>query len=75
VNDRNWQMVEELSAFAEKRGHSLLELAFAWLLNKPIIASVISGASTPAQVEQNVTAVVDWKLSAADLAEIDRITL
>jgi aryl-alcohol dehydrogenase-like predicted oxidoreductase len=75
VNDRNMQMVEELRAFAEKRGHTLLELAFAWLLNKPLIASVISGASTPAQVEQNVKAVVDWKLSPADLAEIDRITL
>jgi aryl-alcohol dehydrogenase-like predicted oxidoreductase len=39
-----------------------------------VVASVIAGATSPQQVEQNVNAA-GWKLSAEDLAEIDRITL
>ncbi len=74
LNDRNWRVTEELSAFAKKRGHTLLELAFSWLLARPNVSSVIAGATSPEQVEANVKAA-SWKLSAEDLAEIDRITL
>jgi aryl-alcohol dehydrogenase-like predicted oxidoreductase len=73
LSDRNWRIVEALGAFCARRGRSLIELAFAWLLAKPVVASVIAGASTPEQVEQNVRAV-GWELSADELAEIDRIT-
>lgn len=73
INDANWAKVEALSAFAEDRGHTILELAFAWLLAKPFIGSVISGASVPEQVEQNVKAV-GWSLTPADMAELDKIT-
>jgi aryl-alcohol dehydrogenase-like predicted oxidoreductase len=71
---QNWRIVEDLTAFAARRGHSLLELAMSWLASRPYLASIIAGATTPEQVEQNVAAV-DWELSAADLAEIDRLTL
>jgi aryl-alcohol dehydrogenase-like predicted oxidoreductase len=74
ISDRNWRLVEELAAFAERRGHTMLELAFGWLLREPVVASVIAGATTPEQIEQNVHAA-GWTLSAEDLAEIDRITL
>jgi aryl-alcohol dehydrogenase-like predicted oxidoreductase len=73
LNERNWRMVEALSAFAERRGHTMLELAFSWLLREPVVASVIAGATTPEQIEHNVRAA-GWSLSAEDLAEIDRIT-
>ena len=73
LTEENWQKVERLEAFAVERGHSLLELAFAWLLARPLVASVIAGATTPEQVEQNVKAA-EWELSPADLAEIDRLT-
>ena len=73
LNDRNWRVVEELTAFAKKRGHTLLELAFSWLLARPAVASVIAGATSPAQVEANVRAA-SWSLTAEDLAEVDRIT-
>ena len=72
--ERNWRIVGELEAFAARRGHSLLELAFSWLLRDEVIASVIAGATSPQQVEQNVRAA-GWRLSAEDLAEIDRTTL
>jgi aryl-alcohol dehydrogenase-like predicted oxidoreductase len=74
ASERNWRIVGELEAFAARRGHTLLELAFSWLLRDEVVASVIAGATTPQQVEQNVRAA-GWKLSAEDLAEIDRITL
>jgi len=73
VNDRNWRLLEELDAFASRRGRTLLELAFGWLIGQPVVASIPAGASTPEQVEQNVRAV-GWTLSTADMAEVDRIT-
>ena len=74
INERNWRLVGELETFAARRGHTMLELAFSWLLRDGVVASVIAGATTPEQVEQNVRAA-GWTLSAEDLAEIDRITL
>ncbi len=74
LSERNWRIVGALEAFCARRGRTLIELAFGWLLARPIVASVIAGASTPEQVEQNVGAV-GWSLSAEDLAEMDRITL
>ena len=59
--------------FCAKRGRSLLELAFGWLLSKPVVGCVIAGASTPEQVYQNAAAI-DWRLDAAEMAEVDRLT-
>jgi aryl-alcohol dehydrogenase-like predicted oxidoreductase len=74
LNVRNWRIVDQLNAFAVARGHTLLELAMSWLASRPYVPSITAGATKPAQVEQNVAAI-GWTLSAADLAEIDRITL
>jgi aryl-alcohol dehydrogenase-like predicted oxidoreductase len=71
--DEKLALVEKLEAFCRKRDHSLLELAFSWLLARPTVSSVIAGASTPEQLAQNVRAV-DWSLSADDMKEIDGIT-
>jgi aryl-alcohol dehydrogenase-like predicted oxidoreductase len=65
-------IIENLIAFAEARDHTLLELAFSWLLAQPIVTSVIAGATKPDQVTANVAAA-GWMLSAADLAGIDAI--
>ena len=51
----------------------MLELAFGWLLAKPVIGSVIAGATRPEQVEQNVAAAARMP-SPAVVAEIDAIT-
>jgi aryl-alcohol dehydrogenase-like predicted oxidoreductase len=69
----NWDKVEKLSAFASSHGHSLLELAFSWLLSHKPVASVIAGATKPDQVDANSKAG-NWRLSPDELAEIDRIT-
>ena len=73
VTPRNEDIVEQLQAFAQARGHTMLELAFSWLACQPQVASVIAGATRVEQVEQNVKAI-GWTLSADDLAEIDKIT-
>jgi aryl-alcohol dehydrogenase-like predicted oxidoreductase len=74
LTDANWATAEKLGEFCETRGHSMVELAFSWLASRAQVSSVIAGATTPEQVEQNAAAV-DWALSAEDLVEIDRITL
>jgi aryl-alcohol dehydrogenase-like predicted oxidoreductase len=73
LTEENWRKVDALEPFAKDRGHSLLDLAFAWLLARPAVASVIAGATTPEQVEQNIKAA-EWELPPADMAEIDKIT-
>jgi aryl-alcohol dehydrogenase-like predicted oxidoreductase len=72
LTDDRLATVEELRAFAQSRGHTLLELAFSWLLARPIVASVIAGATKPEQVASNVAAA-GWQLSNADLDAIDTI--
>ncbi|WP_376100758.1 aldo/keto reductase (plasmid) [Roseomonas sp. CCTCC AB2023176] len=72
LTDRNWTVAERLADFAEARGHTLLELAFSWLLARPPVSSVIAGATKPEQVAANVAAG-GWSLTADDLAEVDRI--
>jgi aryl-alcohol dehydrogenase-like predicted oxidoreductase len=73
LTEENWAIVEPLADFCEARGHSLLELALSWLLRRPAVASVIAGATSPAQVEANVRAG-SWALSREDMDEIDRLT-
>jgi aryl-alcohol dehydrogenase-like predicted oxidoreductase len=70
----NWTKVERLMDFCKQRDHTILELAFSWLLSRPTVSSVIAGATKPEQLEQNMKAA-EWKLTPEDLAEIDQITL
>jgi aryl-alcohol dehydrogenase-like predicted oxidoreductase len=73
TSERNWDLTEKLQSFATERGHSLTELAFSWLAAQPAVASIIAGATTAAQVEQNAAAV-KWLLGSEELAEVDRLT-
>lgn len=63
LSDEAFDEVERLEAFAEARGHSLLELAIAGLAAQPAVASVIAGATSPDQVRQNAAAA-EWELGA-----------
>jgi aryl-alcohol dehydrogenase-like predicted oxidoreductase len=73
LSEENLRVVERLESFCAARGRTLLQLAFGWLLAKPVVASVIAGASTPEQVLQNASAV-GWGLNADEIAEVDRLT-
>lgn len=70
--DETMDVVEALARYAEKEGHTVLELAIAWLLAKPTVASVIAGATKPEQVRANAKAAA-WILSSSEVAEVDAI--
>ncbi len=70
LTDDNLARVARLAAVAERRGRSVLDLAVAWLLARPAVASVIAGATSPAQVRANAAGAA-WKLDSDDLAAVD----
>ena len=73
LTDRNLAVAGALGAFAAARGHTLLELAVSWLLARPVVASVIAGASSPEQVTANAAAG-SWRMAPDELAEADSLT-
>ena len=73
LTDENFATLEKLEKFARDREHTILELAVGWLASQPQVSSVISGATSADQVTQNVKAG-NWKLSAEELAEVDKLT-
>lgn len=70
--EANLEIVESLTRFAAARGRCLLELAFAWLLAKDVVVSVIAGARTPQQARENAAAA-GWRLTSDEVSEIDNI--
>ena len=73
LTDQNFATLEGLEKFARSREHTMLELAVGWLASQPQVSSVISGATSPEQVVENVKAG-NWKLTAEELAEVDKLT-
>jgi len=73
LTDENFAKLERLDKFARDHNHTLLELAIGWLASQPQVSSVISGATSPEQVTENVKAG-NWKLTSEELAEIDKLT-
>lgn len=71
ATDDAFAKVERLEAFARGRSHDLLTLAVSWLLARPVVASVIAGATRAEQIHANVAAA-RWKLTPQDLQEVDR---
>jgi aryl-alcohol dehydrogenase-like predicted oxidoreductase len=69
LNDKNFDRVEALTAWAEARGRTVLELAFAWLLGQPVVSSVIAGATRADQVRANAAAA-EWTLTPEEVAEV-----
>jgi L-glyceraldehyde 3-phosphate reductase len=76
--DRDWlteEMIERLRALdelASRRGQTLAQLALAWALRDERVTSLVIGASSVEQLEQNVKALDNLDLSAEELSEIDR---
>ncbi len=66
LTEANFDRLDRFSAFAEERGHTLLELAFAWLVAQGPVASVIAGATSTDQIRANAAAG-EWRLEPTDL--------
>ena len=69
IDDAKLERVEKLIHWAEGHGHSILDLAFAYLLAHAPVASVIAGATKPEQVAANAAAA-DWTLSEDERKEV-----
>jgi L-glyceraldehyde 3-phosphate reductase len=64
--------IRALNQIAVRRGQSLAQMAIAWTLHKPVVTSALVGASSVAQLEQNVAALDKLEFSPGELEEIDR---
>jgi L-glyceraldehyde 3-phosphate reductase len=67
------QQVNRLNNIALQRGQSLAQMAIAWLLKDPRITSVLVGASSVKQLDNNVDSLANLSFSKAELAEIENI--
>ena len=74
LSDANLERVERLAQWAEARGHTLLELAFAWLLARGEVVSVIAGATSAAQLHANAAACA-WRMTESERAEVDALAV
>lgn len=72
LTEDKFDTLDRLETFVAERGHTILELAFAWLLARHSVSSVIAGASKPEQVSSNAAAA-SWRLTSEDMATIDTI--
>ena len=67
-------ILRQLSAIAQARGQTLAQMAIAWILRSPGITSVLIGASSVPQIEENVAALANLAFSAEELQRIDELT-
>jgi len=72
LSDETLERIRGLDAVARGRGQSLAQLALAWALRDERVTSLVVGASSVRQLEENVAAVDRLDFSADELAEIDR---
>jgi L-glyceraldehyde 3-phosphate reductase len=72
LNEANLARVHALNEIAGGRGQSLAQMALAWTLRDPRVTSTLAGASSVAQLEENLGALERLDFSDDELAEIDR---
>jgi L-glyceraldehyde 3-phosphate reductase len=72
LTDANLEKVRALHRIAQGRGQTLAQMAIAWTLRNPTVTSALLGASSVAQLEQNVAALERLDFSLDELREIDR---
>jgi aryl-alcohol dehydrogenase-like predicted oxidoreductase len=72
LSDQRLRTVEKLTELSASCGHSLLDLAISWLVCQPTVGAVLTGVTSPAQVEGNAAAA-SWNLEPPTLAAIDAI--
>ena len=68
-SEENFQKVDALTAWARERDHTILDLAFAWLLSNSAVASVIAGATKVDQVRANAGAG-NWRLTQEEVDDV-----
>jgi L-glyceraldehyde 3-phosphate reductase len=72
LNDDNLAKIRALNDIAKRRDQTLAQMALAWTLRDPRVTSTLIGASSVAQLEQNVAALDSLEFTPDELAEIDQ---
>lgn len=72
-HEHGFSLVEQMRAIAQRSGAEVADVALAWLLAKPVVGSILVGASKPAQLAANLAAV-QLRLDPADIEALDRYT-
>jgi aryl-alcohol dehydrogenase-like predicted oxidoreductase len=73
LTPHNFDVVRRLEAWAAARGHTVGELAIAWLFARPMVSTVITGINKPEHLSSNLKAV-EWELTAAEAEEVAALT-
>jgi aryl-alcohol dehydrogenase-like predicted oxidoreductase len=71
--DRAWKCVEAMREVGEAHGVSVARVALAWLLAKPAVMSIIIGAKSIEQLDDNLAAA-DLTLTAEEIARLDEVS-
>ncbi len=73
VTEERVEKARRLDAIARARGQSLAQMALLWVLRRPVVTSALIGASSVAQLDQNLDAVKAPALTREELGQIDRV--
>ena len=73
LESADWDTIENVESYAAERGLRVIDVAIGGLAAQPAVASVIAGATSPEQIQDNVRAG-SWEPTAEDLVELDEIT-
>jgi 1-deoxyxylulose-5-phosphate synthase len=73
ADDADWDAMEAYQEFCDARGITMLDATIGWFLAKPVVGSVIAGATRPEQVTANAAAASAWSPTADDIAVIDAL--
>jgi L-glyceraldehyde 3-phosphate reductase len=74
-NDENLARVRGLAAIAKERGQRMSQLAIAWALRNPVVTSVLLGASSVEQLDENLESLNNLEFSAEELTRIDQFAV
>ncbi|KAI8501426.1 hypothetical protein Bbelb_206970 [Branchiostoma belcheri] len=73
-DDKTWDILDVMKKVAEANGKTVAQVALRWLLQKDVVSSVIIGAKTLQQLEDNMGASTGWEISEEQMAELDTVS-
>lgn len=72
--EHNWAILDVVQDIAQARGKSMAQVSLRWLLQKPVVSSVIVGANKITQLEDNMGAANGWTLTDQEMSRLDEVS-
>lgn len=72
--EKNWATLHTVEKIAKAKGKSMAQISLRWLLQKPVVSSVIIGATKMQQLDDNMAAANGWSLTAEEMKELDDVS-